>query len=224
MRGICKSSSRMSKSSCCVSCKACTPSPAVITVWPRLPSSRLSSSRFCGTSSAASTRRGGRRTLRRSLAGSAAWRAGNKGSMTWNTLPCGTLASAQMRPCIRVTSCLLMVVPRPVPPKRRVVEASACTKGSKMASRRSAAIPMPLSRTSKCSWPPSRRAARLTPPLAVNLMALSSRLPSTCRMRNSSPCSTAGSCGSYCTSMRKPLLRAWMPYVDASSSTSASRL
>jgi hypothetical protein len=29
-------------------------------------------------------------------------------------------------------SCLVMVSPRPVPPKRRVVEPSACTNGSKM--------------------------------------------------------------------------------------------
>jgi hypothetical protein len=52
-------------------------------------------------------------------------------------------------PPISSTSCLLIVVPRPVPPKRRVIEASAWVNGSKIACRRSGAMPMPVSFTSK---------------------------------------------------------------------------
>ena len=44
-----------------------------------------------------------------------------------------------------------MVSPRPVPPNCRVVEPSAWVNGSKMASRRSGGMPMPVSRTTPCS-------------------------------------------------------------------------
>ena len=41
----------------------------------------------------------------------------------------------------------LIASPRPVPPKRRVTELSACTNGSKIASSVSAGMPIPLSVT-----------------------------------------------------------------------------
>ena len=49
-----------------------------------------------------------------------------------NVLPRPTALSRPMRPPISSTSCLAMVVPRPVPPKRRVVDWSACVKLSKI--------------------------------------------------------------------------------------------
>ena len=51
-----------------------------------------------------------------------------------------------MRPPISPTSCLAMVVPRPVPPKRRVVDSSACVKLSKIFACASGGMPMPVSR------------------------------------------------------------------------------
>ena len=52
-----------------------------------------------------------------------------------------------MRPPISSTSRAEMVRPRPVPPKRREVEPSACVNGSKIAASRSGAMPMPVSST-----------------------------------------------------------------------------
>ncbi len=63
------------------------------------------------------------------------------GALAW-------LLWALMSPPIARTKPRLMVRPRPVAPKRRVVEASACTKGSNTDSNLSAGMPMPVSMTS----------------------------------------------------------------------------
>ena len=52
-----------------------------------------------------------------------------------NRLPSAGLLLTSMLPCMRATSSLEMVSPRPVPPKRRVTESSAWLKGSKMRSQ-----------------------------------------------------------------------------------------
>ncbi|MNS96021.1 hypothetical protein D3C72_1303020 [compost metagenome] len=85
-----------------------------------------------------------------------------------------------------------MVRPRPVPPKRRVVDVSAWAKAEKIASCTSGAMPMPVSRTLKHSTAasPSRLSRALvssTVPCVVNLMALLVRLTSTCSSRSASP-------------------------------------
>ena len=68
-------------------------------------------------------------------------------TVKWNVLPsCGALSS-QMRPPISSTSVDEIVSPSPVPPKRRVVDPSACLNGSKIAFCLSAGMPMPLSLT-----------------------------------------------------------------------------
>lgn len=118
--------------------------------------------------------------------------------MTWNVLPRPRTLSTQMRPRMRATSSDEMVRPSPVPPKRRVVDASAWANASKMAACRSSGMPMPVSRTARCSCTPpadspSLKTNTITWPCSVNLMALLTRLTSTWRSRPRSPMSTGTS-------------------------------
>ncbi len=91
-----------------------------------------------------------------------------------------------------------MASPRPVPPKRRVVEASPWVKSSKIRGRRSAGIPMPVSRT-RISMPRfggrARRTEISTEPRSVNFTALPSRLMAIWRMRTGSPANSRGRSG-----------------------------
>ena len=78
--------------------------------------------------------------------------------------------------------------PRPVPPYRRVVDASACVNASNRRPSCSGVIPIPVSATRNTSqspappsrspppWPGSRAAVRVISPRSVNLAALASRL------------------------------------------------
>jgi len=68
-----------------------------------------------------------------------------------NVLPTPGLLSTFSRPPSSSTSRAEIVRPRPVPPKRRVVEPSACANGSKIARSLSAAMPIPVSSTEKRS-------------------------------------------------------------------------
>ena len=72
-------------------------------------------------------------------------------SVKWNWLPCPGSLSTQIRPSIISTRREAMASPSPVPPWRRVIEASACSNISKMAACLSAGMPMPVSLTQKCS-------------------------------------------------------------------------
>ena len=95
-----------------------------------------------------------------------------------------------------------MARPSPVPPKRRVVEASACTNFWKIASRLSTGMPMPVSITvisTRSQAAPGRLARRTwmeTQPRSVNLSALPTRFTSTCRRRSVSPSTRTGTSGS----------------------------
>ena len=68
----------------------------------------------------------------------------------------------------------LMVSPNPVPPKRRVVLASCCVKGSKIASTRSGSTPMPVSCTA-ISTRSCFNFSRIDEPLLAELEALVAR-------------------------------------------------
>lgn len=59
-------------------------------------------------------------------------------------------------------TCLEMTRPRPVPPKRRVVEESPWLKGRKRRLMRSPGIPIPVSRTETRSWWVGAQGARHT--------------------------------------------------------------
>ena len=100
-------------------------------------------------------------------------------------LPEPRVLSAQILPPINSTKRFEMARPRPVPPYLRVVETSACEKLSKMAPRRSAGIPMPVSETEKCRMlgAESISTSTLISPRSVNLAALPSRFKRICRRR-----------------------------------------
>ena len=92
--------------------------------------------------------------------------------------------------------------PRPVPPYLRVVEASIWLKLLNSRSIRSRGMPIPESRTEKCSRnrPSDSMTGFPTPmktsPAAVNFTALPTRFTSTWRKRVMSPTIAAGTSGS----------------------------
>ena len=134
--------------------------------------------------------------------------------------------STPMVPPIRSTMRLQMTRPRPVPPYRRVVELSAWLKGWNRRCTLAAAMPMPVSRTSKRSscWlrvSPRRITCRLIEPRSVNFSALLMRLLRICRSRTGSPRTASRTLGSICSCRRKPLASAgfsirWMIESSAS--------
>ena len=81
--------------------------------------------------------------------------------------------------------------PRPEPPKRRVMEPSACSKRENSRALVSASKPMPVSRTWMTSRalasPRTADTASRTWPCVVNFTALPSRLQTICRSRAASP-------------------------------------
>ena len=100
-----------------------------------------------------------------------------------NTLPRPGSLSTSMVPPRSSTRRLQIASPSPVPPKRRVVEASTWEKGWNRRMRLSAGMPIPLSWTEKCSMSACRRTSTWTSPSAVNLTALLTRLARTWRRR-----------------------------------------
>ena len=179
MSGMCKSSSTTSKAWALSNANAAWPPLASVTWWPSRASTSCSNSRFSGTSSTARMRSGGSATLATMGVAATGW-PGGRGRQTVKQVPWFGMLLTCKRPCINSTSWRAMVVPSPVPPKRRVVLASACAKGVNTRLNCSAVMPMPVSCTCTCShcsgpW----RTCNVTLPVAVNLMALESRLSST---------------------------------------------
>ena len=112
-------------------------------------------------------------------------------------LPCPAALASEMRPPISSTSWAEMVSPSPVPPKRRVVDASACTNGPKICHCLSGATPMPVSDTAKrsdasCAVTAWAATSTTTSPCSVNLTAFPTRLRITCRRRPGSPSRASG--------------------------------
>src|SRR6516162_2384948 len=103
-----------------------------------------------------------------------------------NTEPLpGSLFTVTSQPIIRA-SLRAMARPRPVPPKRCAVAASAWLNSSNSLAFCSAVMPMPVSETAnstKLLPLLTLRAASLTSPALVNLQALLNRLSSICRSR-----------------------------------------
>ena len=131
-----------------------------------------------------------------------------------------------MLPSINCTSERTIDRPSPVPPKRRVVEASAWENGAKISACCSGAMPIPVSRTSKhrleAAAPAAAGAARTirsTLPRSVNLIALASRLPSTWLIRSGSPSSTSGRSDAMDTPSGSPLASACTQAIATASST-----
>ena len=114
-----------------------------------------------------------------------------------NVEPLPTSLSTHIRPPMSSASRLLMARPRPVPPKRRVVEASTWLKDWKSRPMPAGGMPMPVSFTLKTisAVSPSTDCGRTvssTSPRSVNFRALPRRLTSTCRNRDGSPHRPAG--------------------------------
>ena len=131
-----------------------------------------SASREARRSSTTSTRRGGNRWAARVAPAFRARRTVNQ-----KRLPSPRTLSTPASPPIRRARWEVIARPSPVPPKRRVVEASACSKGLKRRARASGSMPMPVSTISKRSFTPASsslwtRARSSTMPLSVNLTAL----------------------------------------------------
>jgi hypothetical protein len=150
-----------------------------------------------------------------------------KRAVKWNVEPRPGALSTHRRPPIRSTSWRLIVRPRPVPPKRRVVELSACMKGWKMRDCCSASRPMPVSRTHTCSSTSRSSCATgsmpsVTSPWSVNLIALLPRLTITWRSRVGSPTSRSGKPGAALNSSARPFSSAFSPSTSAICATTAS--
>ena len=147
-------------------------------------------------------------------------------SRNQKVLPWPDWLSTPISPPISSTSRLQMDRPSPVPPKRRVIPASAWVKGANSRGRTAGAMPMPVSRTVKRNHTASSPVSitwtcRVTSPRSVNLMALPTRLISTCCNRSTSPTSGPSDRGGSETRSRTPLACAEDPI---RLSTSANRV
>ena len=206
---------------------ACRPLLAVPTCAPCNSRMRLATSTLIWLSSTTSTRTPasaaapGTASKAPSSSSNAAEAVAN-GSVTMNSLPTPGSLSTAMRPPINSTRCLTIESPRPVPPKRRVMESSAWTKGLNRPACSSGAMPMPVSRTAKlnvtspaceAAWP----TRSVTDPRSVNLTAFDSRLASTCPRCLTSPSTAAGSSSTISTSKPTPLACAVTPIRSACS-------
>ena len=120
-----------------------------------------------------------------------------------------------MRPSISSTKFLEIASPKPVPPNRRVVEASTCMNDWNNRSSAGPAMPIPVSRTVKCTSRKSSgpvfvtRADTTISPLAVNLIALPSKFKNTCRSRVKSPTTHAGTSSASSHARFKPFSAAF---------------
>ncbi len=168
------------------------------------------SSRFTATSST-SNRRSGASRAGASAGSASTGSASARGRVSSNqkVAPSPGVLSQPRVPPISSTMRLQMARPRPVPPYWRETEASAWVKRSNRWSTCSRVTPMPLSLTAMRRRSPSPCAGpwvtvTVTPPAAVNLMALERKFSSTWRMRVASP--TRGAISPWVTTARsRPL-------------------
>ena len=180
------------------SCTACWPSAARVVTAPSSVNTRSIRSRFMALSSTTSMCAPVRRGPNEGGSGMAAnaslspWSPLWKGNSNQKVLPWPSSLWTPISPPISSTKRLQIDKPRPVPPKRRLMLASAWVKGANSWASASGAMPMPLSHTSKRSRtavsPISRTWTNtVTSPLSVNLMAFPVRLNNTCSKRSPSP-------------------------------------
>ena len=134
----------------------------------------------------------------------------SSGTAKENTLPLPTPLSTEMRPPISSTSRFEIVSPRPEPPYLRVVDESACVNRSNTAPNFSPGMPMPVSEIVNRTTPEAESASGVTrsatSPDSVNLIALPSRLSSTCRSRVGSPTRSRGTSGAISHTRARPFL------------------
>ena len=145
----------------------------------------------------------------------------------WNVLPLPDTLSTVNLPFIFSTRRRQIPNPRPLPPKRRVVELSACVKSSNISPSLSAGMPMPVSLKANriCpGWPSSCGPMRSsTRPLMVNFTALLTRLLRICCRRTGSPTKQGGVPGANCISTEMFFRRARGKASSITRSTSSRR-
>ena len=139
------------------------------------------------------------------------------------------MLSTTICPPMSRTSWSEMAIPRPVPPKRRVVLASSCSKGRKMRLMNSGSMPMPVSWTRSIrSSVPSRwsiwRKVTVTSPWLVNFTALERKLMYTWPIRSSSPTTQSAVMPSNRTSPRTSLASRVLENISQSLLPKARRL
>ncbi len=139
--------------------------------------------------------------------------AGGAFSDTVNTLPTPRSLSTVISPPSRCARSRLMLSPSPVPPNRRVVDASACLKGANSDPIASGSIPMPVSSITKRSVCASLSypTPRVTVPDSVNFTALPTRFTMICLIRAGSEMTSEGIGDSHRTSSAMPLATARWP-------------
>ncbi|CSB80156.1 Uncharacterised protein [Vibrio cholerae] len=126
---------------------ACTPS---ITLWHSKPLLRIKASRimmFVRLSSTISTRKPGYVLALVGFTSSVTGSVIANLTLTLKQEPCPTSLCTKTVPFINSAICLTIAKPKPVPPKRRVVCDSACSKGRKIRPNDSCAMPIPVSCT-----------------------------------------------------------------------------
>ncbi len=132
-----------------------------------------------------------------------------------------------MSPCISFAKCCDITKPKPVPPYKRVTLLSAWLNASKIVFCCSLLIPIPVSVTvifiTLVCWSIcSASISMVTEPCSVNLMALVTRLTTTCLMRIASPISESGSCSDIRSENSRFLLCA-LGAINVSASSILSR-
>ncbi|GAA3150909.1 hypothetical protein GCM10020001_088160 [Nonomuraea salmonea] len=138
------------------------------------------------------------------------------GRYSENTLPCPGVLRTVMAPPSRYAISRQIDSPSPVPPYLRLVVPSACWNAPKITSSCCPGMPTPVSTTrSAMAGPWGRTDAGSSPgaagsmrsstlPVSVNLTAFDSRFRSTCRSRESSVSSSAGTPGARVTRKSRP--------------------
>ena len=144
-----------------------------------------------------------------------------------NVLPAPGVEPTVMSPPNSAARRWLIASPSPVPPKRRVIELSACVNGWKSRPICSASIPMPLSSIEKermLSTPRRTHDSRTpTVPLPVNLIALPTRFTRIWRSRSGSVRTVRGIGVATTTSQTSPFSDARGRMSETTSPTSCGR-
>ena len=156
-----------------------SPSPITSTAWPRPSSMERITSWLTSSSSATSTRSAAMLgpLFDVDSVGSSSTVAFTSGRRTQNVEPAPTRLSTSSVPPMACTSRREIDRPRPKP--RSTGDSSGSTNGEKMASRRSRAMPTPVSDTHSTNVSPRARTLRDTVPDSVNFTALATKLIST---------------------------------------------
>ena len=122
------------------------------------------------------------------------------GNSIQKVLPTATVLVTPISPPINSTNRRAIDSPSPVPPKRRVVDPSACVNGVNKRSSAAGSMPMPVSctvqrRRKRSDVRSAQNTFNSTWPASVNLIELPRRLVRIWRRRDASPLTLRGKSG-----------------------------